>query len=162
MPTYRIRPAAIEDVGFLTDVIIEATRAQGRLPADFDEPQWRSGYAEWTEAQVRGEIANSTTSVIEIDNERVGRLRVTRTADHIELSGIQLLPTVQRHGVRTAIIEDLKAKAAAAGMPLDTGVEKDNPEAQKLYERLGFVHIGVTEQEYKLRWHPQPETRQAT
>jgi ribosomal protein S18 acetylase RimI-like enzyme len=162
MPSYHIRPATMEDVGFLADVVIEATRAQGRLPADFDEAQWRSGYAQWTEAQVRGEIANSTTSVIEIDNERVGRLRVTRTADHIELSGIQLFPQFQRHGIGTEVIQDLKAKAIAAGIPLDTGVEKDNPDAQRLYERLGFVQVGMTEQEHKLRWHPQPDTRQAS
>ena len=104
----------MEDVEFLTDVVIEATRGQGRLPVDFDEPQWRKGYAKWTSGQVRGEIPDSTTSVIEIDNERVGRLRVTRTADYLELSGIQLLPRVQRRGIGTAIIEDLKAQATAA------------------------------------------------
>jgi GNAT superfamily N-acetyltransferase len=155
MPSYHIRPATMEDVGFLADVVIEATRAQGRLPADFDEAQWRAGYAQWTEAQVRGEIAYSTTSVIEIDNERVGRLRVSRTADHIELSGIQLFPRFQRRGIGTGVIQHLKAEALAAGIPLDTGVEKDNPGARRLYERLGFVPVGMTEQEYELRWHPE-------
>lgn len=106
--------------------------------------------------QVRGEIPDSTTSVVEIDNERVGRLRIARTADHIELCGIQLLPDIQRHGIGTAIIEDLKAQAAAAGIPLDLGVEKDNPLAGKLYERLGFVQVGETEEEFRLRWNPPP------
>jgi GNAT superfamily N-acetyltransferase len=152
----------LENVGFLTDVVIEATRAQGRLPADFDEPQWRKGYAKWTAEQVRGEIVDSTTSVIEIDNDRIGRLRVTRTADYIELSGIQLLPRVQRYGIGTAIIEDLKAQAMAARVPLSVGVEKDNPGAHKLYEHLGLVQVDETEQEYKLRWRPPPrDTREA-
>jgi hypothetical protein len=53
--------------------------------------------------QIRGEIPDSTTSVVEIDNERVGRLRITRTAHYIELCGIQLLPGVQSHGTGTAI-----------------------------------------------------------
>jgi ribosomal protein S18 acetylase RimI-like enzyme len=148
----------VEDVEFLTDVVIEATRAQGRLPADFDEPQWREGYGKWTAEHVRGGVANSTTSVIEIDDERVGRLRVARTTDYIELCGLQLLPHVQRRGIGTAIIEDLKARAAAAGIAFDLGVEKDNPGAHRLYERLGFVQVGETEQEYKLRWCPQPDT----
>ena len=84
-----------------------------------------------------------------------GRLRVACTDDYIELCGIQLLPAIQRHGIGTAIIEDLKAQAAAARIPLDLGVEKDNPDARKLYERLGFVQVGETEQECKLRWNPR-------
>jgi GNAT superfamily N-acetyltransferase len=151
---YRIRPATEEDIGFLADVVIAATRAQGRLPDDFDERQWRKGFGDWTVEQVRGEKLNSTTSVIEVDDERVGRLRVSRSDDYIELSGIQLLPGVQRHGIGTAIIEDLKAQAAAVGIPVELGVEKDNADARKLYERLGFVQVAEAEDECKLRWNP--------
>jgi GNAT superfamily N-acetyltransferase len=129
---YRRRAATAEDVRLLADVVIEATRAQGRLSTDFDEQAWREAFGEWTMEQIRGKVRGSTTSVIEIDNERVGRLRITRTAGDIELSGIQLLPRVQRHGIGTAIIEDLKAQAAAVGIPLDLGVEKDNPGARRL------------------------------
>jgi ribosomal protein S18 acetylase RimI-like enzyme len=154
--SYRIRRATAEDVGFLADVVVEAARAQDRLPIDFDERQWRQGFCERTMEQVRGKIPSSTTSVILVGNERAGRLRVTCTADHIELCGIQLLPYVQRHGIGTAIIEDLKAQAAAVGLPLDLGVEKNNPDARKLYERLGFVQVSETEQEFKLRWNPWP------
>ena len=158
MLSYRIRPATAEDVGFLADVVIVATRAQGRLPRDFDERQWREGFAEWTLKQVRGEIPDSTTSVVEVDNDRVGRLRVTRTVDHVVLCGIQLLPRIQRQGIGTAIIDDLKAQAAAVGLPLDLDVEKDNPGARRLYERLGFTQVGESEQEFNLRWSSRPDT----
>jgi GNAT superfamily N-acetyltransferase len=156
MLSYRLRAATAEDVGFLADVVIEATRAQGRLPNDFDERQWRKGFAEWSMEQIRGEIPGSTTSVVEVDNQSAGRLRIARTVGCIELCGIQLRPDIQRHGIGSAIIEDLKAQAAAVGIPLDLGVEKDNPEARKLYERLGFVQVGETEQECRLRWSPGP------
>ena len=159
MVSYRIRPANAEDVGFLADVVVEATRAQGRLPHDFDEWQWRTRFTEWTMEQVRGDVADSATSVVEVDDQRAGRLRITRTADYIELSGIQLIPEIQRHGIGTAIIEDLKAQAAAAGIPLELGVEKDNPEARKLYERLGLVQVSETEEEFRLRWDPRPDAR---
>jgi len=151
---YHIRPATAEDVEFLADVVFEATQAQGRVPSDFDELQWRKYFDKWSLEQVRGEIANSTTSVIEVGNERVGRLRITRTSNYIELNGIQLLPRVQRRGIGTSIVEDLKSQAATAGIPFDLDVEKDNPGARRLYERLGFVQIGETEQECKLRWNP--------
>jgi ribosomal protein S18 acetylase RimI-like enzyme len=153
-PTYCIRPATPEDIGFLADVVVAATRAQGRVPADFDEQKWRSDFTEWTRKQVCGEVPDSTTSVIEVGGEPAGRLRITRSGDRIELSGIQLLPRVQGHGIGSAIIEGLKAEAEVAGVPLDIGVEKDNPRARRLYERLGCVQIAEDEQEHKLRWRP--------
>jgi GNAT superfamily N-acetyltransferase len=156
VPGYHIRPATEEDVGFLADVVIEATRAQGRVADDFDEPQWRARFSDWTRQHVRGETPGVMTSVIEVRSERAGRLRVTRTADYFELSGIQLLPGVQRRGIGSDIIEGLKAQAAAAGVPLELAVEKDNPDARRLYERLGFVQVGETEDECKLRWSPRP------
>jgi GNAT superfamily N-acetyltransferase len=85
-------------------------------------------------------------------------LRITRTAEYIEMSGIQLLPDVQGQGIGTAIVEGLKAQAAAVGIPLDLGVERDKPEARRLYERLGLIQVGETEQECKLRWNPRPDS----
>lgn len=152
--SYSVRPATAEDIGFLADVVIEATRAQGRLPGGFDERQWRTDFSTWTTEQVRSDNPDRTTSVVEVDNERIGRVRITRTAGCIELSGIQVRPGFQRYGIGTAIIEDLKAQAAAAGIPLDLDVEKDNPDACRLYDRLGFVQVGETDQEFKLRWNP--------
>jgi ribosomal protein S18 acetylase RimI-like enzyme len=156
VPSYRLRPATAGDVGFLTDVVMEATRAQGRVPDGFDEGQWRESFGEWTLEQVRGDIPGSTTSVIEVGGEPAGRLRIARAADSIELCGIQLLPATQRQNIGTAIIEELKVEAATAGLPLELDVEKDNPDARKLYERLGFVQAGETAQECKLRWIPRP------
>jgi ribosomal protein S18 acetylase RimI-like enzyme len=153
-PVYRIRPATLEDTGFLADVVLMATRAQGRLPEAFDEPAWRRAFTALTRKQICGEVADSTTSVIESGSGPIGRLRITRSTDRIELSGIQLLPHAQGRGIGTAIIEDLKAQAQAAGIPLDIGVEKDNPRARRLYERLGCVQVGEDEQEHKLRWSP--------
>ena len=153
-PAYRIRPAALEDTSFLADVVLTATRAQGRLPGAFDEPAWRTAFTTWTRKQICGEVPGSQTSVIESGGEPVGRLRITRGTDRIELSGIQLLPHAQGRRIGTAIIEDLKAEAKAAGIPLDIGVEKDNPRARRLYERLGCVQVAEDEQEHKLRWSP--------
>jgi ribosomal protein S18 acetylase RimI-like enzyme len=154
--SHRLRLAAEADVGFLADVVVEATRDQGRLPADFDEPQWREAFTEWTLEQIRAAIPGSTTSVIEIGGRPVGRVRTVRTAGSIELCGIQLLPEVQRRGIGTAIVADLKAQAAAASLPLELSVEKDNPSAGKLYHRLGFAPVGETEDEYRLRFDPRP------
>jgi len=156
VPSYRLRPATAQDAGFLADAVIEATRAQGRVQDGFDERQWRESFVQWTIKQIQGEIAGSVTSVIEVEDEQAGRLRIVRGTDHIELCGIQLLPGFQRRGIGTALITELKAQAAAAGLPLELEVEKDNPQAHKLYQRLGFRQVGETGQEYKLRWTAPP------
>jgi hypothetical protein len=60
----------------------------------------------------------------------------------------------RRPGASPMIIEALKAEALSAGASLDIGVEKDNPRARRLYERLGCVQVAEDEEEYKLRWRP--------
>ncbi|HUB70757.1 MAG TPA: GNAT family N-acetyltransferase [Acidimicrobiales bacterium] len=153
-PGYRVRAAGPGDVAFLADVVIEATRAQGRWPKDFDEAEWRARFLTWTEGQVGGELPDSTTSVIELGGEPVGRLRVVRDGQRIELSGIQLLPRVQGRGIGTRVIEELEAEAVKSGLPLELAVERDNPRARMLYERLGFVKVAESEGEGEemFRW----------
>ncbi|MEU4194498.1 GNAT family N-acetyltransferase [Kribbella sp. NPDC026611] len=152
MTEYEVRPALSSDVTFLADVSIEATRAQGRLPADFDEAEWRDGFEEWT----RETLDDPTTSVnvVEQHGKPVGRLRITRFPDLIELSGIQLLPRVQGQGIGTAIIQNLQAEAAARGVPLRLNVEQNNPAARRLYHRLGFTQIAQDGPEAILQWPP--------
>ena len=154
MPSVFVRPATEHDVTFLTDVVIVATRSQGRLAEDFDEDEFRAGFAEWTHEQVRGQIEFSETSVIEIDGERAGRLRIVRAPDHHELAGIQLLPAHQGHGIGTHLVEQFLVEARDAGLPARIAVEKDNPRARALYERLGFTKVEETETDDVLQLTP--------
>jgi len=154
MPSVFVRPATEHDITFLTDVVVVATRAQGRWPEDVDEASYREGFAQWTAEQVRGEVAGSETSVIEIEGERAGRLRVVRAPDHMELAGIQLLPAHQGHGIGTHLVEQFLVETHRAGVPARLSVEKDNPRALALYERLGFAAIGETESEVQLEIRP--------
>ena len=144
------RSATEVDVAFLTDVVVEATRAQGRFPHDFggaEEAEFREGFAGWTLEQVRGEVTDSVTSVIELDGRDAGRLRVVRTDDELELSGLQLLPTYQRRGVGGAILRELLAEAEATGRRLVLSVERDNPRARAFYESHDLRVVGETERE---------------
>jgi GNAT superfamily N-acetyltransferase len=146
-----VRPGTKADVDFLTDVVVEATRDQGRLPDDLDEAAWRAGFAEWTQEQVAGRLADSSTSVVVVDGQPVGRLRVVRRGNVIELAGIQLLPSVQSRGVGASLVAALAAEARAAGLPLVLGVENDNPRARAFYERCGLRHVGDDGNEHKMR-----------
>ena len=146
-----VRPATLADVGFLTDTAIAATEDQGRFPADLDLAEYRAGFLEWTREQVRGEVPDSTTSVVTAYGVDVGRLRVVRTAGLVELAGLQLLPAHQGRGLGTRVIRDLMAEAAASGRAFGLSVEKDNPRARALYERLGLVVVGEDGDEHVMR-----------
>ncbi len=145
------RTATEADVGFLTDVVIEATLDQGRLPDDFDEADFRAGFGEWTREQVRGELDGSTTAVVQVDGDDAGRLRVLRRPAVLEIAGLQLLPAYQSQGVGRTLVERLVAEARADGRAVEVGVEKDNPRARAFWERCGFRYVGEDAEEHRLR-----------
>jgi RimJ/RimL family protein N-acetyltransferase len=153
LPSERVavRAATLDDVEFLTDAAIAATEAQGRFPADVDRAEYRAGFLDWTLEQLHERVADSTTSVVTAYGVDVGRLRVVRTEALVELAGLQLLPAHQGKGIGTRIVRDLMAEAASTGRTFGLSVEKDNPRAQALYERLGLVVVGEDGDEYVMR-----------
>ena len=152
--TIDLRPATLADVAFLADVVITATLAQGRFPPDIDLVEYRTGYENWTRETILGTMPDCTLSVIESDGYPIGRLRIVRTRTSITLAGIQLLPAYQNQHIGSTLIEQLKREADLKQVPLFISVEKDNPGAQRLYERLGCRIIGQDEQEYHLEYRP--------
>jgi len=155
-PSAHLRPATGHDVGFLTDVVVVVTRAQGRMPHDFDDSGFRDRFTARTLEQVQGRVPDSTTYVIEIDGERAGRLRVVRAPDVLDIAGIQLLPAHQGHGIGTYLIEQLLVEAHDAGKPARTRAEPDNLRALALYRRLGFREVGTEDGEVVLESPPPP------
>ncbi|MCF6378577.1 GNAT family N-acetyltransferase [Nocardioides KLBMP 9356] len=150
-----IRAATADDVAFLTDVVVEATYDQGRFPDDFDEVDFRAGFGAWTAEQVRGELDGSSTSVVEVDGVRAGRLRVVRRRDLVEIAGLQLLPERQSQGVGRTVVETIVQQARADRLPVELGVEKDNPRARAFWERCGFDYVGEDQDEHRLRLAPR-------
>jgi ribosomal protein S18 acetylase RimI-like enzyme len=149
-----LRTATEADVAFLTDVAVWTLQDQGRWPADEDEATYRAGYAEWTREQIRGEVPDSTLSVLELDGVGVGRLRVVRPGDLVEIAGLQVLPAYQGRGVGSEVVTTLAGEAGLAGLPLELGVEDDNPRARALYERLGLTAAGEVDGETRMRLDP--------
>ena len=153
-PSAHLRPATGNDVGFLTDVVVVVTRAQGRLPRDFDDDAFRDRFVARTLQQVQGQVPDSTTYVIEIDGERAGRLRVVRGPDALDIAGIQLLPAHQGNGIGTYLIEQLLVEAHDAGQAARTRAGADNLRALALYRRLGFTEVGTEDGEVVLESPP--------
>lgn len=156
-PEWALRPATIEDAETLTDIVVAATKAQGRWPARTAETEreWRRRFIAWSRETAVTADPTNVLSVIEVAREAVGRLRVVRTTGqgpNLELAGIQLRPAMQGRGIGTAVIRELQREATHRGGRLTLAVEKDNPRARALYERLGCVLVGESDDEYALHW----------
>jgi len=85
--------------------------------------------------------------IIVVDGRDVGRLSIEQRIDTLFLGNLQILPEEQGHGLGTAIIKAILARAYDAGIPVSLQVLKVNP-ARRLYERLGFVVSGETATHY--------------
>ena len=128
-----------------------ATEDQGRFPADLDLAEYRAGFREWTLEQVRGEVPDSTTSVVTAYGADVGRLRVVRTDGARRAGRAPAAAGAPGRGLGTRVVRDLMAEAASSGRGFGLSVEKDNPRARALYERLGLVVVGEDSDELVMR-----------
>jgi GNAT superfamily N-acetyltransferase len=72
---------------------------------------------------------------------------------------LRLLAAYRQAGIGTAILQDLLAEAARAGMPFRLHVTKLNP-ARRLYERLGFTTLVDNGVYLFMEW--SPDTRERT
>ena len=77
----------------------------------------------------------------------VGLLKLRREAEAWEIVQIQLGHRLQGHGIGRALLEEVLADAAIAGVEVRLSVLKANP-ARRLYERLGFRTVGEDAHEY--------------
>lgn len=147
--TTTVRPITLDDVEAIVTVLC-AVSANPGMAADFRHDALE---------QARGEIPNSTTYVICANEDRVGRLRVVRVGDYIEIAGLQIHPDRQSKGIGTAVLNEIFAESGRADVPVELDVAKDNPNAERLYARLGFQRVGENEKDYRMRRTAAPAPR---
>jgi GNAT superfamily N-acetyltransferase len=69
----------------------------------------------------------------------IGKLTVSVNPQRVHLVDIALSPEVRGLGVGTVVLQALQALAQAKNTPLCLSVSTQNPQAKRLYLRLGFV-----------------------
>lgn len=148
MTDITVRAATLDDVEFLSQTAysVHVRGTPGLSPED--QARWLDGYRADTRDQVVGGVQDSVTYVIRAGADRVGRLRVVRTADRIFLAGIQIRPDFQRQGIGTTVILTLLSESAKKNVPVELNVAKDNSDAERLYTRLGFRRNGEDGDDY--------------
>ena len=128
------------------------------LPAVMKAERELFGAESWSEASFWSELAQPETRyyVVAEDARRpvedrfAGYAGLAVFADEAHVLTLGVLGDQQRRGVGTALLRDLLATAAERGATtvlLD--VRADNPTAQRLYARHGFVPTGIRKRYYQ-------------
>ncbi len=147
MPAYTLRPAIQADYDFLYDLNRRTMRA-------YVEPLWG-----WDEARQREIFRQNFRleghSIIMVEGHMAGRLALDRGPERLFIAQINLLPAYQGKGIGTSIIRTLQAEAVQNHIPLELRVLQTNPDARRLYERLGFTVSNENETHLWMRWQPE-------
>ena len=96
------------------------------------------------------------------DGTIVAAWLVEERVDHLFLAFIEVASSHQRRGLGTAIMQRTLTAAAASQLPTRLAVMKANPDARRLYERLGFSVDGETATHYLMMRPPAAEPAEAS
>lgn len=145
MPDYNItfRPYTAADIPFVQTVYASSRQDEMALVPWTEEEK-----AHFLEMQCQAQLQHyqthylgATHDLILLDGEPIGRLYVHRAPDDIRLMDITLLPAYRNQGIGRHIINDLMGEADQSRRPITLHVEIINPDALRLYQRLGFTAV---------------------
>lgn len=104
------------------------------------------GKRAWTESQLKEEIANTFAVIFayNLGTELAGYASARSVADELQISNIAVFPMYRKHGIATALLNELLSFGKACGNTVaELEVAVDNLAAQQLYSKFGFVKAGV-------------------
>jgi len=146
-PAYTLRPAKSADEAFAYGVTEAAMR-------DYVLQTW----GRWEPAEQHRLHAESfvpaTHAVVMAEGADAGIVAVEDLATHVQLHKLYLLPAWRGRGLGSALLQDLLARASAAGLPAELRVLAVNTGARRLYERHGFTVVRSTSERHFMRWSP--------
>lgn len=106
----------------------------------------RSFSIPWQEATFRGLMRRQSASLLVAEDGRdlVGYAVMWFAADEVELGDLSVHPEARRRGLGRWILEGAMREASDRGAAqMFLGVREANADARRLYERAGFVNVGV-------------------
>jgi len=121
-------------------------------PADVDELMAHEeelfGSEAWTAQGYRDELADSASRHYVVWMDAVGDLQgwagVRVVGDEAEVLTVGVVPAARRQGIALALLADLYAEAKRRGaVAVYLEVRVDNEAARRLYDREGFVKVGL-------------------
>jgi ribosomal protein S18 acetylase RimI-like enzyme len=133
---YELRPRTAGDAAFLKRAHHEGLRAAIEATWGWDQAFQDDYIATW--------LTDGSSQIITVAGEAAGYLEIEDQDDVVELVNIVLVRDFQGRGVGTLVVGDVIEAAARRGRAVRLGVLQANPDAQRLYTRLGFQVIDNT------------------
>lgn len=119
-------------------------------------PHIRATYGAWNEAWQRRRFLETSDptahEIVESEGAAIGCLLVEESVGAVALHRVFLLPEHQNRGIGTELVSELLRAASRRGKPVRLRVFRVSP-AVRLYERLGFRRVGLTDT-HLLMEHP--------
>lgn len=155
---FRLREETADDLEFVRRLFF-ALRAPDFAPLGLPEAALETLVSQQFAAQAAHFAAQSGPRdhwIVERarDGEPIGRLYIEHQPAQDYLRDIALLPEVQRQGFGGALIDWMKAQAAAKGRGVLLHVDPAREAARRLYLRKGFTEIGIEGADIAMVWRP--------
>lgn len=131
---YSLRPATIADLEPMMAIGHEGIRPYVEAVRGWNEAEEERGFVE--------HFVPEEISIILVDGQEAGYIKIERHAEYDYLDGIYLARACRSKGLGALVIADTIAASHARGKAIRLRVLKSNP-ARRLYERLGFRQIGA-------------------
>jgi len=151
-----LRPVTPDDDAALV-AIYASTREDELAQAEW-EPGQKEAFIHWQFVMQRQEyqqrFPDGSFEMILVNDEPAGRFWTGSDEKEIRLLDIAILPQFQNRGVGTVLVSDLIKEADRAQKPLRHMVFMLNNEAERFYERLGFVEIEDIGAYKHMEWRP--------
>lgn len=142
-PGVRLRQAREGDLPFLRELYehSRATELAGvPWPADirarFLDDQFTLQHQHYVTHFVTAEFL-----LLEREGQPIGRLYLDSSGDDLHIVDISLLSTARGQGLGTQLLRTVMDQAARQGRGVFLNVNRFNLDAERLYRRLGFVHL---------------------
>lgn len=152
---YHLRPATPADLAFQRQLYattreeeMDAAQFTAEMREAFIAMQFTAQTTHYTKTHPRAEW-----SIIECHGARAGRLILDRTAEHLNIMDIALLPAVRGRGIGTALLKEIFTEATAKQLPVRL-FAYTRERAIQLYHRLGFVDVHDDGVYTELVWRP--------
>ncbi|HTA45749.1 MAG TPA: GNAT family N-acetyltransferase [Bryobacteraceae bacterium] len=95
---------------------------------------------------------DSDWQIVLCGDESVGRIRISRSAEAIELVEILIAQAARNRGIGATVIEQLKAEAIKTHKPVRACVSTTNPGSLRFHQRLGFQIVRSTDTQLYVEW----------
>lgn len=90
--------------------------------------------------------------IISVKDKDVGFIQVIEEPLNTNIIEIHITPEYQGYGIGSEIINSIKEKSVSNNKTITIGSFIDNYRAKKLYERLGFKVMRVTDTYYEMKY----------